>query len=228
MAPRKLTASPFLILARKNLVRVEALLFFGGMCWTAAGCGGGGSAGVDTENPPEELKTSVRHFIEDGYCRGGSVSLAADVSVYTRFNPDSGHPRHRKGEYQINLYKSRWHARVYPFRRAQVDGKLYEIWMVHYGGQGPWYDRLKQHRYYVAVVANDKFAKREIIRKSDRVPGDDPDHLDQDPDAPIWTDSLDLPSGKVVDLELIPTNEELAGQRSSEPVSRPASTTAED
>ncbi len=80
-------------------------------------------------------------------------------------------------------------------RRAFVSGKIYELWILYYGGQGPkWYYRLRPHHYYLGAEVNPATQERQVIYRSVEIPGQ--------PDI----DSVDvivLPNGQELKLPLI-------------------------
>ncbi len=142
------------------------------VCATMSGC-----ENVDTQNPPQLLHTSAERVVELMYARLHGIPetrtsdrlyevLEPGISIYYLSDPETEHPRHAKGEYRVNLFQSRWHITVYPAKRTTVDGVMYEIWMIHCAGQGPWYERLREHRYYVGTTTDQKWGRRTIVYRS--------------------------------------------------------------
>jgi len=150
---------------------------------------------VDSNEPPIELKRSASRVIESIHLTLNGTEdvqtlysiLEPDVSVYYLMGPQSDHPA-RKYEYRTNLYMSRWHAAVFPTKRTILDGKIYEVWIVRYGGQGRWYDALRKHSYYYVTVASGLWSAREILHSFDG--GPDPQEF--------TNDSVELPDGRVI------------------------------
>ena len=113
--------------------------------------------------------------------------LEPGVSVYYLFGPETKHPSHREGEWQVNLYQSRWHAAVYPVRRASANGKTYEMWVLFYCGHGKWSRRLRPHHFYFGAEVDNTTSRRRIIYRSEEFPGN--------PDVGISVKSITLPNG---------------------------------
>lgn len=77
---------------------------------------------VDKNNPPPSLLKSSETVIRSVYPTLQGTSKAKDlypilepgVSVYYLMGPDADHPVHKRGDYRVNLFQSRWHCDVYP------------------------------------------------------------------------------------------------------------------
>ncbi len=158
--------------------------------------------------PPPLLRRSAETMAESMYAhlagwsgREGAAKklyeiLEPDVSIYYLFDPETKHPSHYEGEWRLDLHQSRWHATVYPVRRAFMSGKTYELWVLCYAGAGlPWYDRLREHHYFLGTEADSATHKRKIISRSAEVPGR--------PD-PNWIKAIVLPNGQELTLPVIP------------------------
>ena len=156
--------------------------------------------------PPKPLKQSTETVVKSMYAHlaGSNEETAAGklygilqpgVGIYYLFAPESKHPIHHEGEWRVNLYQLRWHATVYPLRRASVSGKTYELWVLHYRGQGPkWSRRLRPHHYYGGTEASSATDRRQIIFRSEEIPGQ--------PDIDS-VEAIVLPNGRELKLPLI-------------------------
>lgn len=180
-----------------------AVTFLGVVCTWGTDCR---MVFPNRKSPPGSLHKSAERVVEAVYAHLDGTNeeddakelyaiLEPGVTVYCLFGPSTAHPEHHKGEYRVNLTQSRWHVTIYPARRRIVDGRVYEIWVLHYAGQGRWYSELREHRYYFGTVAEQKSSLRRIILRSNKAF----EHYD----AECRVKSLLLGNGQVVELPLI-------------------------
>lgn len=137
--------------------------------------------GSVADNVPTEFLDSTKSVVESVHAtlRGSENAndlysiLATGVKIYYLFGPETDHPDHRLGTYCVNLVclPCRYHATIYPYRETRLENLNCEIWIVHFAGQGRWYQRLPEFRYYFATVsqASSPWSSRRIIYQSEKV-----------------------------------------------------------
>jgi hypothetical protein len=162
---------------------------------------------VNLNNPPSELEQSAESVIVSLYAnlKGGAdverlyPILEPEVQVYYLMGPPADHPA-QIYEYRTGLYRHRWHAGVFPARRTTVDGKLYELWVVWYGGGGRWYLSLRQQRHCYVTVSDGLWSERRILYRFE---------VDPQPVELLPFDSVTLPGGRVIEFPPPPEKRDL-------------------
>lgn len=167
--------------------------------------------GSVADKVPTEFLESTRSVVESVHAslRGSENAnelysiLAPGVHIYYLDGPETDLPHHRLGTYRINLtcLPCRYHATIYPYRETRLEDVNCEIWIVHFAGQGRWYQRLPEFRYYYATVsqASSPWSSRRIIYQSEKVfeRYDSTPALVFDEESPGVV-SVQLPNGAVV------------------------------